>query len=568
MRRHRGIRRLLNLRMLSAPVIAAAALTACALAPGVAHGSVPGAAPHSAVVKPKAAGMLDCNGLSLIQHPAKAGVMCADPRGGRGGRFFENGRYIGHDEPSVRFISSARGSGRNLTMDETLPLDPVAAPTVRHPGSDVTDWFELSLAPWISTAVCDPDSAPLLPCTPGSDQNAPKGTYPGGGSAFVEVQFYPPGFAPFTDSLSCDNTHWCSALTIDSLECTGNGSGSCDNNCVEPINFALVQTNGKPAGPPSPQLASNATFTPNKNTFLMNPGDQITIRMFDATIKGGSALEVVETDHSTGKSGFMIASGANGFMHTDPFSCAGTKFNFQPEYNTAAAGNVLPWGVGPYMINDEYEIGHFEACRSVTGRGIDKVTKTISDPFFKECSGPYEKTKDNPKLEPNDAPCFKKGDTHGALHAAPDKVTGCAIFNSAIGDLDFDGSPYYPDWPKSLLVSSKNPFPTPFLQGQPTTGGHKYPSVQFVSDISDFEFNTSCNLTTGSGCVMPPKGPGNFYPYFTLAKVNGACAWEFGNMRNGNTFTATPADPQAQYGTVGPGTLGAFASAVQPNPDC
>ena len=46
---------------------------------------------------------------------------------------------------------------------------------------------------------------------------------PGGGNAFMELQFYPPGFAPFDDSISCDNTHWCSALTIDSVECDRRG---------------------------------------------------------------------------------------------------------------------------------------------------------------------------------------------------------------------------------------------------------------------------------------------------------------------------------------------------------
>ena len=68
------------------------------------------------------------------------------------------------------------------------------------PGRDVTHWFELSVAPWISTTVCDPDSAPLLPCTPRSDGNAPRGKYLGGGAGFVELQFYPPGFAPFADT--------------------------------------------------------------------------------------------------------------------------------------------------------------------------------------------------------------------------------------------------------------------------------------------------------------------------------------------------------------------------------
>jgi len=35
------------------------------------------------------------------------------------------------------------------------------------------------------------------------------------------------------------------------------------------------------------------------------------------------------------------------------------------------------------------------------------------------------------------------------------------------------------------------------------------------------------------------------------------------NMRNGNTFGG-----DAQYGVVGPDTLGAFAGPVRPNPNC
>ena len=41
------------------------------------------------------------------------------------------------------------------------------------------------------------------------------------------------------------------------------------------------------------------------------------------------------------------------------------------------------------------------------------------------------------------------------------------------------------------------------------------------------------------------------------------CFWEFGNMRNGNTFGG-----DAQYGAVGPGTIGAFAGPIRSNPNC
>ncbi len=510
-------------------------------------------------VQPNPFGELDCNGLSPIQRPVKADLACADPRGDDGGRFYENGHYIGHDEPSVRFVSTRAGSGNNVSMTETLPTDPVAAPTVAGGGHDVTHWFELSVAPWLSIDVCDPNSAPLLPCTPVSDANAPHGPYPGAGAAFVELQFYPPGFAPFVDATSCDNTHWCSALTIDSLECTTNGSGPCHSNCPEPVNFAFIQTNGVPTGPPSPQESDLASFTPDAKTLRMNPGDRITVHMWDARIPGGHALEAQESDLTTGQTGFMIASAANGFMNTDPFVCTGTPFNFQPEYSTARAQNIIPWGIGPYMINTEYEIGHWEACTKVTGPATFTMG-SFSDTYYKHCVGPYEVAADNGKtFEPNDSPCYRAGDTHGGT-AAPNTVTGCDVFFGAIGDLDYDGQPYYADWPGSLTPGA---YPSPFLQQQPTTGGQPYPAIQFMTDSSATQLNTNCNLVTGQGCVLPPKGPGHFYPYFTLASVGGRCVWEFGNMTNGSTFGR-----DLQYGKVGPGTIGAFAGPVRSNPSC
>ena len=520
------------------------------------------AAARPAAMAPHAIGMLDCNGVSPIQRSVKQGLSCLDPRGPGVSRFEDNDHYIGHDEPSVRFLSNQPGSGNNITFNERLPVDPAKLPTVRHPGKDVTHWFERSIAPWFSTTVCDPNSAPLLPCKAESDANAPAGSYPGAGAAFVELQFYPPGFAPFSDAISCDNSHWCSALNIDSLECQGNGSGACNNQCTEPVNFAFVQTDGVPTGPPSPQLSNNATFRPNRQTLKMNPGDKITVQMFNAKIAGGHALEVKETDWSTGQSGFMIASGKNGFMNTNPFTCAGHRFNFQPEYNTARAANIIPWGIGPYMINDQYEIGHFEPCTKVTGAATLSLGKHHTDTYYKHCAGPYEVGKDTPKagLEPNDAPCYRFGDRHTGL-AAPNQVTGCAVYLDAIGDLDYDGTPYRADWPNSVTPDR---YPSSFLQQQPTTvGGNQYPAIQFMTDSSATQFNTHCNLNTGSGCVLPPKGPGHFYPYFTQARVGGSCVWEYGNMRNGNTF-----GEDAQYGSVGPGTLGAFVGPVMRNPNC
>ena len=67
---------------------------------------------------------------------------CTDIRGipGKGnantwdGRFYDNGDYIGHDEPDTTFLSSAPGSGNNVNWTITLGRDPKAAPTDAQPG--------------------------------------------------------------------------------------------------------------------------------------------------------------------------------------------------------------------------------------------------------------------------------------------------------------------------------------------------------------------------------------------------------------------------------------------------
>ena len=137
-------------------------------------------------------------------------------------------------------------------------------------------------------------------------------------------------------------------------------------------------------------------------------------------------------------------------------------------------------------------------------------------------------------------------------------MTGCDVFFGAVGDLDFDGTPYRADWPTSVRP---NRFPATFRQATPTSRGHAFSAMQFMTDVSASE--STCDLTTGAGCAMPPVGPGNFYPYWTLARVSGSCVWEFGNMRNGNTFGR-----ESQYGQVAPRTLGAFVSRIRSVPSC
>ena len=229
-------------------------------------------------VAPNPVNELDCNGWSAKYGTVRklAGDLCTDPKvvNGKASRFVDNGWYVGHDEPSVKFISSAPGSGNTMTYLAKIPVDPRKAPT---PSGSVTNYGQLSIAPWFGLPMCDPNSYPQNNCKPDSDSNVGLNVPNAAGSAFMELQLYPPGYTPFVDSESCSVTKWCAALTIDSLECNFNFA-TCNPNCTEPANFAFLQTNGVPTGPPSPQLADVSTFLPNNNTLLINQGDVLQSR--------------------------------------------------------------------------------------------------------------------------------------------------------------------------------------------------------------------------------------------------------------------------------------------------
>ena len=524
-------------------------------------------------LKPASFGELDCNGQSTLQTSVNSRLNCTDVRGFDntwnantwGGRFYDNGFYIGHDEPDMTFLSSTRGSGDNVTWNETLPRDPAGAPTVQTPGSDVAHWFELSVAPWFSMAMCDPNSYPQAACTPESDSNAPTctgtnitGCSSGGGAAFMEMQLYPPGMPPFVDSTSCNDSQWCAALTIDSLECTA-GFATCNTGCEEPVNFAWIQRDGVPTGPPSPQQSTLATSTPNQQTLMMNPGDQITVHMYDAAAPGGGkAFEVVIHDLTSGQTGYMQASSTNGFATTSAADCSGTPFNYQPAYSTASQNNTIPWAAISTNISTEFETGHWEPCTKVTGASTLTFGPGLTDTFYNTCHGPYETagggSGDTTKsAEPSDAFCYPAGDTHGALNSAPDLTTGCMDNYAQNGDLDFDGTPYWAEWPTGAQPTDT--FPGSFVQQLPTTSGSQYSQFFIQTDTALSESTCQAN---GTGCALPPPtAPGQFYPYWsrvTSSGRNASCTLEFGNVSSGTGVNDFGGD--AQYGSDMQPTLG------------
>jgi hypothetical protein len=578
----------------SAPLIVAAAPTSGALALG-----------NDGPVVPNSINMVDCNNHSPIYASVAPSFSsnCADPMSLYDDvptRFQDNGQYIGHDTPGVKFISTDAGSGNSMSYLMRLAADPKAAPTVGSPA--VTDYAELSQAQWFGLPLCDPKSYPQNACTPDSDANSGSIRDPNAaGSAFLELQFYPPGYQPVIDGISCDASHYCAAVTINSVECTF-GFATCNNNCLEPLNFAFLQVDGVPTGPASPQLANTQTFTPNARTLMMNPGDVVSVSISDTS----QGLTTRVFDLSTGRSGSMVASGANGFMNTNIADCTGTPFNFHPEYSTAGQQNLVPWTSFQAGVMMAQSLGHFEACSSVTSSDPFSQTfpggHSFSDPStFQVCQGGFEgqgrpgEGPCNPLVgictgatteggvacptnnfftgalcEFADALCMPAGArtivTDGVTETVRWPIAGCLANTFQKGDLDFDGVSYTLGWPDAAAGH-----PTPFSYLGPFDGNFKpYPTVQFETDVAGSEIN--CNVATGAGCTVPPFGA-QFYPYWTIG--NGGierqfnqhmlCIWNFGTTIPSVTTQTFGAD--AQYGTPDVNRFaGTLIGQPQPNP--
>ncbi len=490
------LRSRLSLALIGVVIVASVAIP-------VALSTITPKAAYAATANVAARGNLDCNGDSNIQKPLRSYDICTDLRGLNGERGEDNGKYVGHDEPSMQFVSNKPGSGNNVQWTLTLP---------KEHALPATQTFENQIAFWFNMALCDPNSYPQNPCTPNSDKNTGANSPTDAGSAFLEMQFYPPGFSPFITQISCDTTHWCASLHINSAECTF-GFTFCNPNCTEPTNFAFIQMNGVPTGPAGPVSATNASFTPNGETLLMNQGDKLRVTIHDTS---NGLINRID-DLTTGKSGFMVASAANGFQSLHAADCSPVPFSFHPEYSTAKFGNFVPWAALQATVGFASETGHFQ-----TGANGDGDT--------------------------DDAPCFP-GPT----------VAGC------IGaDLDFDGTSYVPDWPDG---TNNTPTPVQLTSGpmSATSGSssysNTYPSLQFETDLLASE--STCT-PTGAGCTVPPPGA-NFYPFYAQTGQSPNCTITFGNDIRGKTINDF--GRTAQYGTPNlPWFFGTASGGLRSNP--
>ena len=458
-------------------------------------------------------------------------------------------QYVGHDEPSALFYSNTPGSGNQMQYNVTLPKDPPPSKPLSR-----SYQFELNGALWFGMALCDTQSYPeqVSTCPASSDSNITSNLAQHPGTAFLELQFYPPGWVPWptwavaVGADTCDPVRWCAAMNIFSLlEDPVNGTTQ-NPTCLakvglETFEFAFVTKNGVAQAPANPLDSTLTTFTPNRTRDLfMASGDNLQVALHDTT----NGVQANINDVTSGQSGSMTASPANGFaqFQYDPSgtSCTAIPYAFHPMYSTSSPDTRVIWAAHGYNVAFSDEIGHFQYCNGAavpaTPFGVDNGGNPITCPAgnTEESGASQEPTEGAGE----DDFCFP------ASEALRYHVQGCTETNTG-----FDGVPYQPVWPDGNTALH----PTPFQFTSPLTGSgynQPYSQVAFEADLPRIEFST-CSRISGAGCTLIPQtddgAPAAFYPFFTTTTAGGACTWQFG--------TDTPGEisnfgQNSQYGSL------------------
>jgi hypothetical protein len=319
---------------------------------------------------------------------------------------------------------------------------------------------------------------------------------------------------------------------------------NCQNRVGEEyVNFAFITKSGQAQAPANPVDSTLATFTPNKRKDLfMNSGDRLQVSFRDTS----SGLRVTIHDLTTGASGSMTASAANGFAQVkyDPngTSCKAIPYNFHPMYSTSSTKTRVTWAAGSYNVAYDTEIGHFQFCRGpvpipATQFGILPNGNVTTCP-----------TGDHEERPPNGEPADNNPATGDDFFCFPGsealvyKVSGCTYTNTG-----FDGASYEPLWPDGTSVH-----PTPLLFSSPETGAtynEQYSQIGFETDLPVLE--ATCNISTGAGCHHIPQDddgqPATFYPFYSTHPSADGCVWEFGNDIPGET---SDFGQNGQYGSL------------------
>ena len=380
----------------------------------------------------------------------------------------------------------------------------------------------------------------------------------------MEMQFYPPGNPPFVDS---------DELRRHALVRRADHRQPGVHRRLRELSTPTVRS--RSTSPSSRGTACRpgrrrrrtsdlGTFMPNSETLLMNPGDKITVHMFDAPAPGGGdAFKVVINDLTTHRAASCRPRPPTA-SRTPRWPTARARRSTSSRSTTRPRpANIIPWAALQTNISTEFETGHWEPCTSLsdpispnpvdpadTGGTLQRVQRPVRE---RRPAGQHDRRRPVTRSATTPAIPIPGYDGPGTS-TPPDVITGCQdnIFQN--GDLDFDGSPYWTEWPTGTRPTI---YPSTF---RGTVPDHERPAVLAVL-LPDRHRAERVDVHGDSATPHPERlhraaaGAGRVLPVLEPSRsVGGICALEFGNVSAGLGVTDFGKD--AQYGTNQFTTLG------------
>ena len=275
----------------------------------------------------------------------------------------------------------------------------------------------------------------------------------------------------------------------------------------------------------------------------MSSGDQLTVDIHD----GAAGLVVIINDLTTGKSGSMTASVANGFA----------QVNFEP-----GCGDLQPDAVRVPADVLDLERAH---ARAVGGAQLqrrllrrDRPLRVLLGRSPRRAATASPTTRS--ALDDDDTGCFN------AAFSLLVPIGGCIA-----SDADFDGTSYQPVGPARIRTAVRTPSttrPRSRSRARSSTGRRTTAASRSRPTCRGSRRRTRAASATASratNCVNPPPGS-NFYPIYTTGSstqnpsANGHCVWQFGGPYIKGTTNTFGGNSAAEFGPL------LFSFYPNPNP--
>ena len=290
----------------------------------------------------------------------------------------------------------------------------------------------------------------------------------------------------------------------------------------------------------------------------MNPGDTITIHMFDAPAPGGGkAFKVVIDDLTTAHQ--RLHAGLRGQRLPEHLDRPTAPARRSTSSRSSTRPSPATSSRGPRSqtdISTEFETGHCEPCTLAQrpARPPTRSTRPTRAATYNECQGPYENAgpPDGTTPESGDALCYSR--------ATPIPATTGRAPPRAGPDDRLPGQRVPERRPRlrrhartgrsGRRATDADQVPVHVRRQFPTSNGHQYSQFFFQTDVALSE-STCCNrrqrpqrlhgAAAGSWQLLPVLEP--------RCTSVGFCALEFGNVSARGPFL-TDFGKDAQYGTT------------------